>query len=354
MSARGVPRASGARLSRYSYLVSLMPEQIDRATSSLDLELRSRPVASYTPTVRDGAAPRPARRARRGRGDRASRSASLTGSDRGVRRLAGVLRARSRELAEVGRAHAARAAPHRARGPRAGRRADLGRSSSSEPLGEVDRGAVRRRHGARRGRDRRADRHLRRPARPVPGAEPLLPLPPDRQRHRRVAGAGRRHGRGHRRAARGGAREAGAEIAHRRRRQRHRGRRRPAPRSPGTTAPAPTSVQAAAGARQRGPVGAAGPAGRGAPDDREARGLAAQDQLPARPAAPAEVRASTRASAFAGHAARRRGLRPARSRPTPRRRPGELPVRAAGRALLPLADRPLDPRRPGRRRACTR
>ena len=35
---------------------------------------------------------------------------------------------------------------------------------------------------------------------PVAGAEPLLPLPRDRQRHRRVAGAGRRHGRGHRRA----------------------------------------------------------------------------------------------------------------------------------------------------------
>ena len=33
--------------------------------------------------------------------------------------------------------------------------------------------------------------------------EPLLPLPPDRQRHRRVAGARRRHGRGHRRARHG-------------------------------------------------------------------------------------------------------------------------------------------------------
>ncbi|MEJ7742538.1 MAG: NAD(P)-binding protein [Nocardioidaceae bacterium] len=42
-----------ARLSRYSYLVSLLPEQIS-ADLDLDLQLRSRPVASYTPTWRDG------------------------------------------------------------------------------------------------------------------------------------------------------------------------------------------------------------------------------------------------------------------------------------------------------------
>jgi phytoene dehydrogenase-like protein len=42
-----------ARLSRYSYLVSLMPQQI---IDDLDLrlELRSRCTASYTPSVRDG------------------------------------------------------------------------------------------------------------------------------------------------------------------------------------------------------------------------------------------------------------------------------------------------------------
>ncbi len=43
-----------ARLSRYSYLVSLMPQQIIDDLG-LDLELRSRSVASYTPLVRDGA-----------------------------------------------------------------------------------------------------------------------------------------------------------------------------------------------------------------------------------------------------------------------------------------------------------
>jgi len=45
----GVP----ARLSRYSYLVSLMPDEIV-SDLGLDLELRSRSVASYTPVRRDG------------------------------------------------------------------------------------------------------------------------------------------------------------------------------------------------------------------------------------------------------------------------------------------------------------
>ena len=42
-----------ARLSRYSYLVSLMPEQLI-ADLGLDLRLASRSVASYTPTLRGG------------------------------------------------------------------------------------------------------------------------------------------------------------------------------------------------------------------------------------------------------------------------------------------------------------
>lgn len=44
---------TGARLSRYSYLVSLLPQSVARDLD-LDLELRSRSVASYSPTVRDG------------------------------------------------------------------------------------------------------------------------------------------------------------------------------------------------------------------------------------------------------------------------------------------------------------
>ncbi|MGH3355371.1 MAG: phytoene desaturase family protein, partial [Nocardioidaceae bacterium] len=42
-----------ARLSRYSYLVSLLPERIV-SDLGLDLELRSRSTASYTPVQREG------------------------------------------------------------------------------------------------------------------------------------------------------------------------------------------------------------------------------------------------------------------------------------------------------------
>lgn len=42
-----------ARLSRYSYLVSLLPQQVV-SDLGLDLELRSRRTASYTPVIRDG------------------------------------------------------------------------------------------------------------------------------------------------------------------------------------------------------------------------------------------------------------------------------------------------------------
>lgn len=45
----------GVRLSRYSYLVSLLPDRIV-ADLGLRLDLRSRAVSSYTPTVRDGQA----------------------------------------------------------------------------------------------------------------------------------------------------------------------------------------------------------------------------------------------------------------------------------------------------------
>lgn len=44
---------TGVRLSRYSYLVSLLPQAIARELE-LDVELRSRRMASYTPTLRDG------------------------------------------------------------------------------------------------------------------------------------------------------------------------------------------------------------------------------------------------------------------------------------------------------------
>lgn len=46
---------TGVRLSRFSYLVSLLPESI-AADLDLDVELRSRRTSSYTPTLRDGTA----------------------------------------------------------------------------------------------------------------------------------------------------------------------------------------------------------------------------------------------------------------------------------------------------------
>jgi phytoene dehydrogenase-like protein len=52
VSAEAFP-GTGARLSRYSYLVSLLPESIARDLD-LDLDLRSRATASYSPSVRAG------------------------------------------------------------------------------------------------------------------------------------------------------------------------------------------------------------------------------------------------------------------------------------------------------------
>ncbi|KQW49351.1 FAD-dependent oxidoreductase [Nocardioides sp. Root1257] len=56
-AAISAPAFSGhpARLSRYSYLVSLLPQQLI-ADLDLELDLASRSVASYTPTLRDGVA----------------------------------------------------------------------------------------------------------------------------------------------------------------------------------------------------------------------------------------------------------------------------------------------------------
>ncbi len=52
VSAEAFP-GTGVRLSRYSYLVSLLPESIARELD-LAVELRSRATASYTPALRDG------------------------------------------------------------------------------------------------------------------------------------------------------------------------------------------------------------------------------------------------------------------------------------------------------------
>src|SRR5258708_39308032 len=54
VSARAFP-GFPTRVSRYSYLVSLLPESIV-ANLGLELRLASRPTASYTPVLRDGTA----------------------------------------------------------------------------------------------------------------------------------------------------------------------------------------------------------------------------------------------------------------------------------------------------------
>src|SRR6201996_5722710 len=193
---RGFP----TRLSRYSYLVSLLPESII-ADLGLDLRLASRSTASYTPVRRDGGArgllvERPEGPATRGGFPGPDRS---RGRVRGVARLlpAG-WRARRRRRADAD--------------PAAAEGGGAARAGRSGPLARTGRAAARRghretlprRHGARRGGDRRAYRHLRAHGRPVARPEPVLPLPPHRQRDGRVARARGRDGRGHRRARRRG------------------------------------------------------------------------------------------------------------------------------------------------------
>ena len=185
------------RLSRYSYLVSLMPEQLVTELG-LDVRLSSRATASYTPTLRNG---KPGGLyVEHDEGEATRRSfLELTGSEEDYE----AWREFYADVAELAAVVAPtlleplphRARDHRARGP--GHLARPGRPAARRGR----RAALRRRHRARRGRHRRADRHLRLAARPVAHPEPLLPLPPDRQRHRRVAGAGRRDGCGHHRPA---------------------------------------------------------------------------------------------------------------------------------------------------------
>ena len=203
----GVP----ARLSSYSYLVSLLPQLIVEELGAAACGSRAGAVSSYTPdpraTGRRGLLVDPAGPGRHARPRSApSRAASATA------RLARALRADPRALAAV-------VFPTLTEPLRVARAAARARSATGR-LG----GAVRAPAGGDAARALRAtsssrgvaltdapDRHLRRaPSDPGLRAEPLLPLPRDRPRHGRVARAGRRHGRGHR----------GARAAARRRRRR--------------------------------------------------------------------------------------------------------------------------------------
>ena len=167
----------------------------------LDLDLASRRDGVLHADAARREARRAAGRARRGRRPPGSRSATSPAPTRSTTPGGGF-------YADVGTLAAGRRPDaHRAAAARGRRSATRSTPAVADlvdrPARRGRRAPLRRRHRARRRGHRRADRHLRLAARPVADPEPLLPLPPGRQRHRRVAGAGRRHGRGHRRAAPG-------------------------------------------------------------------------------------------------------------------------------------------------------
>ncbi len=284
---------------------------------------RSRTTASYTPDVRDGQPGGLLVERPEGEATPPRRSATLTGADDGVRRLAGVLR-RRRRPGRVVAPTLLDPLPTERDDPRPGRRRGLARPGR-EPARRGHRAALRRRHGARRGRHRRADRDLRLAARPVAGPEPLLPLPPDRQRHRRVAGPGRRHGRGDRRPRAAAAIAAGAEIVTGAGRQRHPGRRRRRRGRPGTTGRATHTVVGPVRAGERRAVGAADPAGRAGGRRRPSRRAPSSRSTSCSTGCPGSGPASTRAVAFAGTLHLGRGLHASSRRRTPTRRPAGCP-----------------------------
>ena len=154
-----------ARLSRYSYLVSVMPDQI---VSDLGLDLdcahaRSRPTRRSTATAPTPACSSSATRARpppsRSAGSPAPTASTTHGARSTARCASSPRRSRPTLLEPLRTAREVRDLVD----PRPGT------TSSSEPLGQRDRGALRRRHRARRRRHRRADRHLRRHERRVAG-----------------------------------------------------------------------------------------------------------------------------------------------------------------------------------------
>ena len=197
-----------ARLSRYSYLVSLLPQQIIDDLG-LRITLARRRYSSYTPDPADGS-----RALLVDNGDEAATAASFAAvgaPDGEFRRLHRVLR-RLPAAHRGALAHHDRAAAGAVRG--AGPRARAGAAEAWEamieqPIGRGDRRGAGQRPGPRRGPDRRADRYLRPGRRRGPAAEHLLPVPPDRRRDGRLGRAGRRHGRGLRRAGAGRARRRG-------------------------------------------------------------------------------------------------------------------------------------------------
>ena len=153
-----------ARLSRYSYLVSLLPQRIIDDLG-LDVRLVRRRFSSYTPDP-DRPRARPAHRPRGAatRHPSPPSPASAPSADAAAWSAFYADTARARRAA-LPDAH--RAAAHPRRGARArGRRSRLGATFVERPLGERHRRALHERPRARRRRDRRPHRHVHRPRRP--------------------------------------------------------------------------------------------------------------------------------------------------------------------------------------------
>ena len=263
-----------ARLSRYSYLVSLLPRAV-REELGLTIELRRRSVSSYSPR--------------------------LDGSGLLVRTGAPL----NWPAFEAMTARVAEAVFPTLTQPLVSRdelRARVGDDAAWEalverPLGEVLDALLRGRLRARDHRHRRADRHLRRARRRVAAPEPLLPLPRDRQRHGRLGRAGGRHGRADRGAGGDRVRRRGGAAA-RLRGDRDRDRRR---RRRGAL---------------RGRLGERAPRAR---ERRSGRARAAARRARARPAArgrPAQAQPAAEAAAAAARSRRSIRSRPSRARST--------------------------------------
>ena len=201
-----------ARLSRYAYLVSLLPQSI---VDELGLRIRlgRRRISSYTPLPAD-----PSRGLLVDAEDRERTAASLhaaTGDPaaiEGWEQLYATCAVAARALFPT---HDRAAAPGERAARAGGRRRGVG-GAVRAPDRRAHRGLPRRRRRARGRAHRRAHRDLRRRPRRRSAPEPLLPLPRHRQRHRPLGRPHGRDGRGHRRARGGGARRGRAAALRRR------------------------------------------------------------------------------------------------------------------------------------------
>ena len=174
-----------ARLSRYSYLVSLLPRSI---TDDLGARVRlaRRTYSSYTPDPatagRTGLLVGPG-----GHFDSIGAADDAPGFDEFYRRCRAVTQRLWPTLTATA-AHQVRRAPTRARRRRRRRRRRLAGDDRATHRGRDHRRRAQR-PGPRRDGDRRPDRDVRAHRRRDPDPERVLPVPPARQRHRRVGRA---------------------------------------------------------------------------------------------------------------------------------------------------------------------